>query len=100
MPLRRCWNARARWQRWAARGTELERDFPFALVRQLFEPLLLTLPDAERDALLADAALPAAAVFGIAAPVGEETADPSFATLNALYWLTANLAERGPVLLA
>ena len=82
----------------AGRGTELERDFPFALVRQLFEPLLLTLGDDERDALLAGAARPAAAVFGMDAP--EAGGDPSFATLNALYWLTANLAEQAPVLLA
>src|ERR1044072_7406103 len=34
-----------------ARATELERDFPFALVRQLFEQQLLALPAAERDRL-------------------------------------------------
>src|SRR5688572_6079930 len=39
----------------AARGSELERDFPFAIVRQLFEPPLATASAAERAQLLSDA---------------------------------------------
>ena len=42
-----------------ARGTELERGFPFALVRQAFEPALVALEPAEREQLLAGAARPA-----------------------------------------
>ena len=88
-----------------ARGTELERDFPFALVRQLFEPPLQTAPVADRDELLAGAAAPAAPVIGLAEAAGEidperGPADPSFATLNALYWLTSNMAESQALLLA
>jgi DNA-binding CsgD family transcriptional regulator len=87
-----------------ARATELERDFPFALVRQLFEPLLHAVEPNERDKLLADAARPAAAVVGFESGDGEASvaggpADPSFATLNGLYWLTSNVAEAGPLLL-
>src|SRR5215208_5580737 len=40
----------------AARATELERDFPFALVRQLFEPHLLSLDASAREALFDGAA--------------------------------------------
>jgi DNA-binding NarL/FixJ family response regulator len=87
-----------------ARGTELERDFPFALVRQLFEPVLHAAGEANRDELLDGAAGLAGPVVGIeaGASVGaaEPLADPSFAILNALYWLTSNLAESDPILLA
>lgn len=89
----------------SARGSQLERDFPFALVRQLFEPVLRAAGPDERERLLDEGAHLAAGVIGIApadASAGREEAfvDPSFATLNALYWLTSNLAEEGPVLLA
>ena len=89
-----------------ARGTELERDFPFALVRQLFEPALAGVESPGRAALLDGAARLAGPVVGAepAAPPGgpipEAAADPSFATLNALFWLTSNLAEAAPMLLA
>jgi DNA-binding CsgD family transcriptional regulator len=80
----------------SARATELERDFPFALVRQLFEQRLANLPDAEREALL-DGAGAARGALGLAA--GVEGQDP-FAVLHGLYWVTAALAEREPLLLA
>src|SRR6185312_3898090 len=67
----------------AAQGSELERAFPFGVVRQLFEPLLA---DASaRTELLADAAASAASVFGAPAASGEEEGDQSFATLHGLY---------------
>src|SRR5688500_16138587 len=45
----------------AARGSELERDFAFGVVRQLFEPAVR----AADERLLAGTARPAAAVFGV-----------------------------------
>ena len=45
-----------------ARGSELEREFPFGVVRQLFEGVV-TDPE-RRERVLAGAAAPAAAVFG------------------------------------
>jgi DNA-binding CsgD family transcriptional regulator len=85
-----------------ARGGELEREFPFALVRQLFESELVGTPPAEREQLLAGSAGPAGPVVGVAGPPADNgsLADPTFATLNALYWLTSNLAEARPTLLA
>src|SRR5215211_7741721 len=50
----------------AAHGSDLERDLPFGLVRQLFEPLLAD--QGERGRLLAGAAAPARAVFEEVAP--------------------------------
>jgi DNA-binding CsgD family transcriptional regulator len=86
----------------AARATELERDFPFALVRQLFEPHLATLHASEREALFEGAADAARGALGFAtgaATTGDGAPD-AFAVLHGLYWLTAALAEQRPLLLA
>jgi DNA-binding CsgD family transcriptional regulator len=86
----------------SARGSELERDFAYGLVRQLFEAPLVAASPPERNELLAGAAGHAAALFGVA-PMQQDVADalldPSFAILHGLYWLCANLGQRCPVLL-
>jgi DNA-binding CsgD family transcriptional regulator len=82
-----------------ARGGELERDFPFGVVRQLFESLVAD--PAERERLLSGSAAPAASVFGALDPSDAVGAgDASFATLHGLFWLALNLAEQRPLLLA
>jgi DNA-binding CsgD family transcriptional regulator len=81
-----------------ARGGELEREFPFGVVRQLFEPALVD-PELHERAL-AGAAASAAAIFD---PMGADPGaggDASFAALHGLYWLTVNLGSEGPLLLA
>ena len=83
-----------------ARGSELERLFSYGVVRQLFEPLLASLPEEERAELLSAAAGLAAPLFDPARLAAEPPADSSLATLHGLYWLTANLAARGPLLIA
>lgn len=83
----------------AARGTELEREHPFGIVRQLLEATVRAAGPAERARLLdGAAALAATVVLPEATAVGVE-ADPAFGALHGLYWLCANLAERQPVLL-
>jgi hypothetical protein len=80
----------------AARGSELEREFPFGVVRRLFES---PLTDAElRERWLAGAAEPARAIFDVS-ELGADGigADASFAALHGLYWLTANVAADGPL---
>src|SRR3954468_15760494 len=52
-----------------ARASELERDFAFAVVRQLFEPALVAAAPEERAQLLGGAARPAAAL--VAAEPGD-----------------------------
>src|SRR5262245_38543872 len=82
-----------------ARGSELEREFPFGVVRQLFEPALV---DHEvRERWLAGAAAPARAIFE-ATGLGSDGigTDASFAALHGLYWLTANATADEPVLLS
>jgi hypothetical protein len=81
-----------------ARGGELEREFAFGLVRQLFEPVLVD-KEARRRALTG-AAVAAEPVFEVRS-VGEGGGgDPSFALLHGLYWLTVNLSADGPLLVA
>lgn len=84
-----------------ARGSELERGFPFGVVRALFEKCVLRAPAGEREQLLSGVAGAAEAVLGSAPGDGEPARDGiAFAGLHGLYWLTANLAERAPLLLA
>jgi DNA-binding CsgD family transcriptional regulator len=87
-----------------ARGAELEREFSFGVVRQLFEPVLRDTRGGERRELLAGAAAlaePAVGRLHVASPSeSPATVDPSFAVLHGLYWLSSNLAERAPVLIA
>jgi DNA-binding CsgD family transcriptional regulator/tetratricopeptide (TPR) repeat protein len=85
-----------------ARGTELERDFAFGVVRQLFEPPLAEASELERTDLLQDAAGVAAGLLGLpGTPPGDgppsSGVDPSFAILHGLYWLCANLAAVDPL---
>ena len=86
-----------------ARATELERDFAFGLVRQLFEPVVAVSNEAERSRLFAGAAGLALSVIGPGQPLAlgpSPAADPDYGNLHGLYWFTANLAERQPLLLA
>ncbi|TFV58897.1 LuxR family transcriptional regulator [Mycobacterium sp. PS03-16] len=83
---------------YSARGGEVERDFGFGVVRQLLERALVGVGDAERARLLAGAARLAEPVFSDVAAV-KDSGDVAFATLHGLYWLVANLTERGPVVL-
>jgi DNA-binding CsgD family transcriptional regulator len=87
-----------------SRGTELERDFAFGVVRQLLEPPLVEAADLERADLLQGPAGVAAGLLGLAGahPLDDAPspgADSSFAILHGLYWLCANLAAAGPLCL-
>ncbi len=82
-----------------ARGTDLERDFAFGIARQLFERRCADATADEKDALLAGPARPVVALFqGDDSSSAEQ--DTGFAILHGLYWLTVNLADQAPLLLA
>ena len=93
-------------ERLTARGGELERDFAYGVVRQLFEARLARSGAAERAALLQGSAGIAAPLLGLSAgdraerPAGMLGDDPTSAALHGLYWLTANLATERPLLVA
>src|SRR5436305_8075453 len=83
-----------------ARGGELEGEFAFGIVRQLFEAPLAAATEDERNELLSGAAALSASLF-TSAPTSSsgDAAESSFAMLHGLYWLAANLAARKPTLL-
>ena len=87
-----------------SRGTELERDFAFGVVRQLFEPPLANASELERADLLQARCRrrrrpPRASGRTPADGPPTSAVDPSFAILHGLYWLCANLAAAGPLCL-
>jgi DNA-binding CsgD family transcriptional regulator len=86
-----------------ARGRESEREFPFGVVLQLFEPHVRSASAAERRRFFAGAAELARPLFEAAdwreAFNGERERLPSL--LHGLFWLTSNMAERSsPLVLA
>jgi class 3 adenylate cyclase/tetratricopeptide (TPR) repeat protein len=83
-----------------ARGGELEREFGFGVVRQMFEPVLVAGPAEARAQLLSGPAAIAESILGLGdATMPASGQDATFAAQHGLYWLTANLAGRGPLLL-
>ncbi|HEY8582510.1 MAG TPA: AAA family ATPase [Capillimicrobium sp.] len=78
-----------------ARGGELEAEVPYAIVRQLFERTLA----ARADELLVGAARAAAPIFGDDETPSTPAADPGARVVHGLYWLCANLAAEGPLVL-
>src|SRR4051812_26181554 len=79
-----------------ARGAELEREFGFGVVRQLFEPRLAAAPpDARAESLERAGGLavrrPGPPAGGAPPGPAAGAPDPSFAVLHGLYWLCAQL---------
>ncbi len=83
----------------AARGSELEREFPFGVVRQLFEPALTTRTPASAGSPAPPRPRSRSSRPPSSAPEPPAT-DATFAALHGLYWLTANVAADGPLLLS
>jgi hypothetical protein len=83
-----------------ARASELEHDFAFGVALQLFEPVLAGADDDTRDRLLAGpAALAGPLLERPTSWGGDEAEDRSYPVMHGLFWLLANLAETGPVLI-
>ncbi len=75
-----------------ARAGELEREFPYGVVRQLFEAAI------GDPATLTGAAASARVVFS-ALGVGEPAGDASFAALHGLFWVALNLASESALVI-
>ena len=81
-----------------ARASQLEKDFGFGAVRQLFDAML-TEPTS-RGELLTGAATGAAQVFDATHSPVDAPAESVFTVLHGLYWLVSNLTARGPLVIA
>ena len=83
----------------SARGSELEVDFAFGVLRQLFERRLASAGADERGSLLVGPAAAAGPLL-LGTAVEASAGDTLFAVLHGLYWLAANLSSARPLLLA
>jgi DNA-binding CsgD family transcriptional regulator/tetratricopeptide (TPR) repeat protein len=84
----------------SSRAGEHEAEFAFGVVRQLFEPLLVSASADQRAELLAGAAALVEPLFSVVeAPATGAPEDSPFAVRHGLYWLAANLAYVGPTCL-
>lgn len=81
-----------------ARASELEREYPFGVVRQIFGPLLSTATLTQKKVWLSGAAADARVALGFTSAPRSDTGE--FAVLHGLYWLTANVCLSGPVMFA
>jgi AAA ATPase domain len=82
----------------SARGSELERDFAFGVIRQMFDPVLAE-EQGEREHLFKGAAKATEGLFGTADLTEAPPAGSLYLLLNGLYWLLVNLTARSPVVL-
>lgn len=82
-----------------AQGSDLECDFAFGIVRQLFERYSADASKEDRAALFAGSAHVVRALL-VPGPSRLTESDTSFSMLHGLYWLTVNLASHVPVLIA
>jgi DNA-binding NarL/FixJ family response regulator len=80
-----------------ARATQLDHGFSFGVARQLLERCVRAAAAVEREALLGGVAQDALTPLGIAGDRAE--GDAGMRSLHGLYWLAANLAGRGPLVL-
>ncbi|MGZ4286006.1 MAG: AAA family ATPase, partial [Solirubrobacteraceae bacterium] len=75
-----------------AHGSELERDFPFGVAIQLFEPRWIAAGPAERAALSQGPARWAAELLsGIPADPGGLPDDQGYSVIHGLFWLASNM---------
>ena len=101
-----------------ARATDLEQEFSFGVVRQLFEAPLARARGGERETLLRGAAALASPLFesgptpatpseddppespaGGSEPTSGGPPDRRFTLVHSLFWLTSNISSTGPIAL-
>ncbi|MBV8956744.1 MAG: AAA family ATPase, partial [Solirubrobacterales bacterium] len=84
----------------SARGGELEREFGFGVVRQLFERELAGMSGSRRRSLLSGAARFAGPALDLTAGTGKEMpqAPDPFSVMHGLYWLAVNLSAEQAML--
>ncbi len=90
----------------SARATELEQGFPFGVIRQLFERVLVEADAGERArwlvgaaALAEDVLIAAPAAFSVTSTSDPPAGDAGYAWQHGLYWLASNLCTDSPLAL-
>ena len=83
----------------AASASELESELGFSVVRSLFEPVRADLEAGEQASVFAGAAHLARGPLGLDRDVESQPVELG-AAVHGLYWLCANLADLGPLLLS
>jgi DNA-binding CsgD family transcriptional regulator len=75
-----------------ANGSELERDFPFGVAIQLFEPVWRTADDGERHVLTQGHAQLASRLLDGTLPQPAPASDLRYPLIHGLFWFATNLA--------
>src|SRR5829696_3742973 len=83
----------------AVRATELERSYPYGIVRQTADSVTLDKTQEERSALFTGAARLALPILDPASAEDTDSPELMYQRLHGLYWLTANLARERPLLI-
>ena len=82
------------------RATELERSYPYGIVRQTADSVALDKSQEERAALFTGAAKLALPILDPGAPEELDNPELMYQRLHGLYWVTANLARERPLLIS
>jgi DNA-binding CsgD family transcriptional regulator len=83
----------------AVRATELERSYPYGIVRQTADSVTLDKTDEERAALFTGAAKLALPILEPGSGEDADSPELMYQRLHGLYWVIANLARERPLLI-
>src|SRR5919108_5449830 len=84
----------------SVRATELERSYPYGIVRQTADSATLDKTDEERAALFTGAAKLALPILEPGSGEDADSPELMYQRLHGLYWVIANLAGDKPLLIA
>jgi DNA-binding CsgD family transcriptional regulator len=83
----------------SVRATELERSYPYGIVRQTADSVTLDKTDEERAALFTGAAKLALPILEPGSGEEQDSPELMYQRLHGLYWVIANLARERPLLI-
>ena len=83
----------------SVRATELERSYPYGIVRQTADSVQLDMSDEERAALFTGAAKLALPILELGGDDDADSPELMYQRLHGLYWVIANLARQQPLLI-
>jgi DNA-binding CsgD family transcriptional regulator len=83
----------------SVRATELERSYPYGIVRQTADSVALGRTQEQRAALFTGAARLALPILDPASAEDADSPELMYQRLHGLYWLTANLARERPLVI-